>query len=61
MGMYDYVICKRIMPDGFDATDGHRFQTKDFDCQMEPYTIAKKIRAKALSAKALRSKEKDDG
>ena len=31
MGMFDYVKCERIMPDGLDGHD-QEFQTKDFDC-----------------------------
>ena len=41
MGMYDYVVCRAPLP-GVSPKwmkDGHPFQTKDFDCQMETYTI----------------------
>lgn len=39
MGMYDYLICEIDLPDGFSAR--HRFQTKDFECLLDLYTITK--------------------
>lgn len=38
MGMFDYIRCERVMPDGFDG-HGHLFQSKDFGCEMHIYTI----------------------
>ena len=38
MGMFDYLRCERVMPDGFDGR-GQEFQTKDFDCDMVEYRI----------------------
>lgn len=42
MGMFDWVTCARLMPDGLDARDpkiGRDFQTKDTDCNLDRYTI----------------------
>lgn len=36
MGMFDDVRCERELPDGFDGRD---FQTKDFACELDKYTI----------------------
>ena len=38
MGMFDYVICNRIMPDGKDGT-GVEYQTKDLECFLWNYEI----------------------
>jgi hypothetical protein len=38
MGMFDYVKCERVLPDGFDGR-GVEFQTKDFDCSMHTIEI----------------------
>lgn len=38
MGMFNYLKCERIMPDGYDGT-GKIFQTKDFECDMSTYVI----------------------
>ena len=39
MGMFDYVHCEVPLPDGWQQP--HELQTKDFDCEMEIYTIRK--------------------
>jgi hypothetical protein len=36
MGMFDDILCKRPMPDGFA---GPRYQTKDLDCDLDQYEI----------------------
>jgi hypothetical protein len=36
MGMFDDVLCERELPDGFE---GRNFQTKDFGCDLDKYTI----------------------
>ena len=38
MGMFDHVRCLAPLPDGFVGGET-AFQTKDFDCAMEQYTI----------------------
>jgi hypothetical protein len=38
MGMFDDVVVEVPLPDGFDPA-GVEFQTKDFDCRLERYTI----------------------
>lgn len=38
MGMFDTVRCQRRLPDGLDASK-EWLQTKDFDCELETYTI----------------------
>lgn len=40
MGMFDTVICKRIMPDGFDGRNGD-FQTKDLERTLAVFTITR--------------------
>lgn len=42
MGMFDNIKCEYPLPEA-EAQDLH-FQTKDFDCQMENYTITKEGR-----------------
>ena len=39
MGMYDNVSCERPLPDGFEIAKGACFQSKDFGCEMDTYTI----------------------
>jgi hypothetical protein len=36
MGMFDTVLCRVPLPDGYDGAD---FQTKAFDCELETYVI----------------------
>lgn len=38
MGMFDNIVCDRIMPDGLDGSEVE-FQTKDFDNEMDVITI----------------------
>jgi len=38
MGMYDTVKCKYPLPQHTEVQD-HTFQTKDFDCVLDEYTI----------------------
>lgn len=40
MGMYDDVVCEYILPD----TKEINFQTKDFECFLDKYTITKEGR-----------------
>lgn len=37
MGMFDYVNCKYTLPQS--EVQNHLFQTKDFDCELDVYTI----------------------
>lgn len=40
MGMYDTVLCQRVLPDGFDGTKkGVDFQTKSLDKLLDLYKI----------------------
>lgn len=39
MGMYDFVICEYPLPDS-EVQDA-KFQTKDFDCNLDEYVITK--------------------
>jgi len=39
MGMFDYLKCERVMPDGYDGR-ANQFQTKDFECAMVEYQIS---------------------
>jgi len=38
MGMFDDIVCKRPLPGPKQPPD-ESFQTKDFDCRMDHYTI----------------------
>jgi len=38
MGMFDYVKCERVMPDGLDGRETI-FQSKDFRCNMDTLEI----------------------
>lgn len=38
MGMFDDVFCERDLPDGYT---GKAFQSKDFACEMDKYTITR--------------------
>lgn len=40
MGMFDYVKCEPLLPDGWNANDSYvELQTKDFDCAMTTVKI----------------------
>ena len=39
MGMFNYLKCNRVMPDGVNGKE-HEFQTKDFECSMVEYEIS---------------------
>lgn len=41
MGMFDWVRCQRVMPDGLDARGAaaDNFQSKDLDCNLDRIEI----------------------
>jgi hypothetical protein len=39
MGMYDHVVCKYPLPDGYVPSERDDFQTKQFDCELAEYEI----------------------
>lgn len=39
MGMFDLIVCRAPLPDGYISPERQEFQTKDFECTLSTYTI----------------------
>ncbi|MEK6792244.1 MAG: hypothetical protein AABX95_00325 [Nanoarchaeota archaeon] len=49
MGMFDYLKCEFKLPKGNENIQNEEFQTKDFECMLDLYTITKDKKLKCKS------------